>query len=128
MKETLQNDTTSAPSFVYILHYETKLGHAQHYCGWTSNLDKRLSYHIKNKKQHPALTRAFALAGIKILAVSFAAGTRNDERRVKKTGHVARYCEACSLGIIPNSEPVKLEGKKLYQFIKEQGLKLPSPA
>ncbi|KKN45087.1 hypothetical protein LCGC14_0686690 [marine sediment metagenome] len=33
---------------VYLLHFDEKLKHAQHYCGWTPNgIDQRLTSHLK---------------------------------------------------------------------------------
>jgi hypothetical protein len=41
-----QKPTTIKPMIVYLLHFHQKLAHGQHYIGFTTNLDKRLTDHL----------------------------------------------------------------------------------
>lgn len=85
---------------VYILKFHEALGNpdkpkgrAQFYVGWCElgGLKRRLRQHRKG--QGAAITRAFALRGIGFeLVVSFA-GTRSDERRVKRYGNTRLFVQ-----------------------------------
>jgi len=78
---------------IYLLHYESKLHHAQHYVGYTSNLDRRIARHIKgNGAKLPA---AFASAGIAFKIAITWQGTRRDERRIKNRKETPRLCPIC---------------------------------
>lgn len=101
--------------YLYVLHTETKLSnHAQHYCGATDNLLRRLVEHATGRGAR--ITQVFREEGIpwKLASVfimrhrcQFAA-----ERRVKKQKHTCHFCGVCSgdgIRLIPGAEPVDVE-------------------
>ena len=85
--------------YVYVLHFHEKLGHAQHYTGWTVDVEARIAKHrVGTGGRLPAV---FASLG-----VSFTVGriwtcaTTNEARslewRIKhKWKKVHRYCTEC---------------------------------
>lgn len=80
---------------VYIVHFDRAFGHAQHYCGWTLNLQtfrKRFRDHRNGKGSK--LLAAVVKAGID-WQVTIRPGTRNDERRIKNQGGLSRNCPIC---------------------------------
>lgn len=79
---------------IYIVHFDRKLHHAQHYIGWTTNLDVRLTVH--DHGQGSRLLAAVRDAGIGFQVVRRFSGTRNDERRVKNQKNGPRWCPVCS--------------------------------
>ena len=85
---------------VYLLHFDTPLGHAKHYTGWSANLAARLAEHAAG---HGArLTEVVAAAGIGwTLARTWPNVTRAYERRLKNQGGAARRCPLC--GITPRA-------------------------
>ena len=49
--------------YIYLLHYKEKLsGHAQHYIGWTNDLENRIFDHIQGNEQKCKLRFEFAKA------------------------------------------------------------------
>lgn len=87
---------------VYLLHFDERIGGpgskgAQHYLGYAGpeGLWKRLRQHATG--DHGAkITKAFRLRGIPYrLARTWPGATRDDERRLKRNGHVNRYCPIC---------------------------------
>lgn len=85
----------NVPGMVYLLHFSGRVvDHAQHYLGWSANIEARIG-------QHRAGQGAKLLAEVKHLGLSFEVvavwpGTRNDERRLKRRHHHARYCPVCT--------------------------------
>jgi predicted GIY-YIG superfamily endonuclease len=81
---------------VYLLHLDAPgIGHARHYCGWTSDLEARLAAHARGE-------------GARLLAVARAAGvgwqlartwpgTRGRERQLKRQGGASRRCPMCGV-------------------------------
>jgi predicted GIY-YIG superfamily endonuclease len=101
--------------YIYLIHYESKLAHSQHYLGWTTNLGKRIELHNDGKATVP-MTRAFAEAGIAISGVSWCEGDRNGERKLKKWNKSRQLCSFCKneVGIIPN-QITYVESEKMRQ-------------
>lgn len=81
---------------VYLIHFERRLHHAQHYVGYTDNLKRRFSEHRRGNNSSPLLAAARA-AGIawRIVRVWPKAG-RDLERAIKQSHHTARYCPECN--------------------------------
>ena len=87
-------------SYVYILHFERPLAHAQHYTGATDYLHRRLRHHRhgSNGGRLPQVFRA--------LGVSFVVGRVEEyddhstafrrERQLKRTAHGPSYCQICT--------------------------------
>lgn len=84
--------------YVYILHFDTPLAHAQHYVGCTFELCGRLTQHASGRGSR--LTRELVARGIEwrlgaLFAVNTIAGLRRAERQVKDQHNTARYCNLC---------------------------------
>ena len=77
---------------VYLLHFHAPFGHAAHYLGWTSSLERRLWHHLNGTGAN--LLRHVAKAGITWSLAAVWPGTRTDERAMKNHGH-ARRCPTC---------------------------------
>jgi predicted GIY-YIG superfamily endonuclease len=85
--------------YVYILHTDSKLAdHAQHYCGATDNLLRRLVQHARG--QGARITQAFKENGIGWrLATVYVMEHRCQflaERRVKKRKNCCVFCGVCA--------------------------------
>lgn len=85
-------------AYVYVLHFDTPLEHAQHYIGCTVKLEKRLRAHAIGAGSR--LTQELRKQGISWhLASLFCtnrAAMRRIERSIKNCHQGARYCEKCS--------------------------------
>ena len=79
---------------IYLLHFDRPYRHAQHYLGWTSNLEQRLAAH-RNGKAGARLMEVIAEKGIGFQVARTWTGTRSDERRKKVSGHSVRSCPIC---------------------------------
>lgn len=80
---------------VYLLCFDRPLAHAQHYLGWTENLEERLAAHAAGTGS--ALLAAARAAGITWTVVrTWHNVTRRTERRLKHLGSAKRICPACA--------------------------------
>lgn len=80
----------------YLLHFNDKFSHAQHYVGWTSNLTRRINAH--RKSQGSKLVAAVNAAGIDwIVARTWPNTTRHDERKLHNLHGAAPICPVCKL-------------------------------
>lgn len=77
---------------IYLLHFDRPFGHAAHYMGWSSWLDRRLLNHQIGAGAN--LLRHAKAAGVTWTLAAVWPGTRSDERRMKNHGH-ARRCPTC---------------------------------
>jgi len=105
--------------WVYIIHFNKKLSHAGHYCGYAGrSLRRRLTSHrettwipfekpvrlddgrvIAGKKHGPGavIMGVVNSKGIRWeVAKIFRNVTRAFERQIKNTKHLARYCPICN--------------------------------
>ncbi len=79
---------------IYLLHFDMPLGHAQHYMGWTADLDTRL---VRHASGHSAvLTEVFRSKRIGFTLARCWRGTRDAERRLKRRHNGRRLCPICS--------------------------------
>lgn len=79
---------------IYLLHFSTAHYHAKHYLGWTQgNITDRLDSHMLGTGSK--LMRAVTEEGISIVIAKLWAGTRNDERALKRQKHGPRLCPIC---------------------------------
>lgn len=79
---------------LYLLHFEPAYQHAQHYLGWTSDVDVRIERHCNG--QGSPLVRAAVRAGCEVTVVWTRTGTRSDERALKSKGkNSRRLCPTC---------------------------------
>lgn len=96
--------------FIYVLHFDTKLSHAQHYVGCTRNPLQRLSAHANGAGS--SLTKALIAEGIEWSLGSLMTCTqrrlRELERRLKDQANTPRYCGIC------NKLPNKFAGTTHY--------------
>lgn len=86
---------------VYLLHYDAPIGdpgnphgYAQHYIGWTDDLETRLDEHAHGAAR-ARLTTAFYQAGISFVLARTWEGDRKLERRLKNRKNAPRLCPIC---------------------------------
>lgn len=84
-------------AYVYVLHFDVKLSHAQHYIGCTHNVKRRLAAHAMGAGSH--LCRVLRDYGITwrlgALGSCNHAGMRRIERMLKNQHNAAQYCTLC---------------------------------
>lgn len=79
---------------VYLIHFERPFKHARHYVGYADHLEERLKHHKSGNGAN--LMRIVTEAGIPWEVVRiWEDATRDDERKIKNTGHVPHYCPVC---------------------------------
>lgn len=85
----------------YLLHYEHPIGNldnprgkAQHYLGYTDNLQRRLADH-RTGSNGSALTRAFNQQGIGFTLARTWLGDRTREKKLKRAHNHPRLCPIC---------------------------------
>ena len=85
---------------VYLLHFDKKVAdHAGHYLGWTQNgVADRLTTHLAGNGAK--LVKAAVAVGCKVgVAATWSHNdwrdARRQERQMKRTHNVARYCPVC---------------------------------
>jgi predicted GIY-YIG superfamily endonuclease len=79
---------------VYLIHFEEKFKHAQHYLGYADNIQNRINRH---KSSRGATLIKFVLAaGIKINLVRvWQDKDREFERKLKNRSHIPKLCPIC---------------------------------
>jgi len=99
--------------WIYILHFHTKLSHAEHYAGCTTDLHRRLLKHANGAGSR--LCRALWEEGITwsvgSLSCTTSAEMRRLERSLKDQHNSSRYCGICTTPPqrIPGTTPYPLE-------------------
>ena len=79
---------------VYLIHFEEKLHHAQHYIGYTNCLERRLHEHLSNSGAK--ILKAVKAAGIKYRVVKvWEDGDRSLERKLKNRKKARCMCPVC---------------------------------
>lgn len=81
---------------VYLLHFETKLAHAQHYIGYARerNIESRIQHHQNGSGAR--ILQVCNERGIKyILARIWPGADKNFERRLKNCKKPSRFCPIC---------------------------------
>ena len=80
---------------IYILHFEKRYHHAQHYVGYCADdtLSQRLERHRSGRGSR--LMYAVELAGIEFIVALTHPGNRAFERKLKRSKHTARFCPLC---------------------------------
>lgn len=96
--------------FVYILHFDDPLAHAQHYVGMTGNLRTRLEAHATgNGARLTEVLRdgekPWTLGG---LFQTTATNARRVEKNLKDSKNTGRYCDVC------NKDAPAPDGSKRY--------------
>lgn len=92
---------TGEAGTVYMLCFAAPLGDpsrprcsARHYVGWFQN-PSRITHHQNGTSGVP-IVYAFFQRGIPFVVSRTMPGTRDDERRIKRSGHHAEYCPNCT--------------------------------
>lgn len=95
---------------VYLLHYDQPIGdlanphgRAQHYIGYTDDLDKRLEQHRKGQSG-AGIVKAFYQAGIHFELARVWDGGRDLERKLKNRKEAPRLCPICHHNHLENEE------------------------
>ena len=78
---------------VYLLHFDHKYHHAQHYIGFTDNLEIRIQQHISGTGSK--LLKAVYKANIHITIVRIWQGDRKLERLLHNKHNSKRLCPIC---------------------------------
>lgn len=96
--------------FVYILHFDDPLAHAQHYVGMTGNLRQRLEAHASGNGARLTEvlkddSKPWTLGG---LFQTTPTNARRVEKNLKDQHNTARYCDIC------NRDAPAPEGSKRY--------------
>lgn len=80
---------------VYLIHFEKPFKHAQHYIGFTDNLEQRMHDHELGTRG-AKLLKAVRDAGINFSVVrTWPKGDRNFERKLKKQKKSRCLCPVC---------------------------------
>lgn len=83
---------------VYLIHFDEKLKHAQHYLGSTDNLEQRLERHRSGNGAR--LMEVIMQAGITWQLARTWEGGRDVEKRLKRQKNSPRLCPICNKGDI----------------------------
>jgi hypothetical protein len=107
----LQVVRDSLVGHVYLLHFDQKLGHAQHYIGFAEHggLFRRLAQHESGNGKASPLIRALIRDGGSFTLARSWIGTRNDERKLKNRRNAAQLCPICR-GEVPAPGPITTRG------------------
>jgi len=96
----LEEDRVRRTGEIYLIHFSEPIGdltnpkgQAQHYIGWSQNLEARLEAHRNGTGA--AILRAVTEAGIDWRVVRKWKGTRDDERALKDRHQHSFYCPVC---------------------------------
>lgn len=81
---------------IYIIHFDQKYKHAQHYIGFSDDPVKRSVRHKKSNGSK--LLRAVKKAGISFRVVRIIEGDRHAERKLKNQNNSRRFCPVCNPG------------------------------
>jgi predicted GIY-YIG superfamily endonuclease len=76
-------------AFLYVLHFDTKLSHAEHYTGVTVNVPQRLEAHAKGEG-------SAICAALKELGIGWRLAALYYEHTVKRHHNGPRYCQVCN--------------------------------
>jgi predicted GIY-YIG superfamily endonuclease len=100
---------------VYLLHFERPLHHAQHYLGYTAELEERLDRHRAGTGAR--IVEVVTERGIPFALVRTWAGTRKLERRLKRRRNARLLCPTCY--------PAKIAAKLAGQTERRRRRRLP---
>jgi predicted GIY-YIG superfamily endonuclease len=105
---------------VYIIHFckpwYTSDGRVlEHYVGFSKKVSKRLAHHRRGTGAN--FLREAIQRGIEFRLVVRFAGTKRDERRLKVTGHIKKYCPCCNPDKPWKFKPNVLPHEYSYAFV-----------
>lgn len=78
---------------VYLIHFTRKLHHAQHYIGYTEDLDRRILEHQRDRFHLMGAVNAAKIPWL--VARVWQDGDRAMERRLKSWNGSAQFCPIC---------------------------------
>lgn len=82
---------------IYLLHFDRPLAHAQHYLGFTDDLETRLRLHANpNGSSHHRLMQVIHEQGIGFVLARAWTGDRDAERGLKRRKEGRRLCPICN--------------------------------
>lgn len=87
------------PGVSYLLHFDKKYKHAQHYLGWTTDLEKRLREHRSGNHERCVLTATIHWHGIGWRLVRLWNGPLSFEKVLKKRKNNPQLCPICNVNI-----------------------------
>lgn len=83
---------------LYLLHFDPKLCHAQHYLGFSDDVRRRVHEHVGGGSHSSPLVRAAIAAGSSVsLTRVWVGGDRTLERKLKNRHRLAPLCPVCRL-------------------------------
>lgn len=88
MKQSMSTQGT-----VYLIHFDQKLAHAQHYVGFTTNLEQRLKHHRNGSGAR--LMEVIKNLGIPWQLARTWNAPKSFERQLKNRKCSGRYCPIC---------------------------------
>jgi predicted GIY-YIG superfamily endonuclease len=80
--------------YVYLIHFNEKLHHAQHYIGYTDDLNARMDRHMAGLGSK--LIKAVIEAGITFKIAKVWEGDRSLERSLKNKKKARLFCPCCA--------------------------------
>jgi len=86
----------NTPGTAYLLHFDKPYKHAQHYLGWTSDLDRRLKSHEDGNRERCVLTYVIHKAGITWKLVRTWDGPLAMEKKLKALKNSRLLCPVCN--------------------------------
>lgn len=81
--------------YVYLIHFDTKIGHARHYLGYTIDVDRRMAMHRRGAGAR--LMEVVKERGVTWTIAWVRIGDRTEERRLKNYHNSAKLCPLCQL-------------------------------
>ena len=78
---------------IYIIHFNTKLAHAQHYIGSAADVRARYRAHLNGHGSR--IMSAVVNKGISTRCFVIAEGGKVDERKLKNRKNSSRLCPVC---------------------------------
>lgn len=101
---------------IYLLHFDRPLAHAQHYLGFTDDLETRLRLHANpNGSSHHRLMQVIHEQGIGFVLARAWSGDRTQERLLKQRKEGRRLCPICNPAALRRAVRgyLDLEGRQL---------------
>ena len=110
---------------IYLLHFDRPLAHAQHYLGFTDDLESRLRQHANpNGGSHHRLMQVIHEQGIGFSLARAWTGDRTAERHLKSRKEGRRLCPICNPRALRRAARgcLDLEGRQLQLFATRAGV------
>lgn len=112
---------------LYLLHFDRPLSHAQHYLGFTEDLETRLRLHANpDGSSNHRLMQVIHQEGISFVLARAWTGDRNAERKLKRRKEGRRLCPLCNPRAHRRAAAgtLDLEEKQLMLFATRAGVQV----